>query len=463
MDSSTTPAIGPPCQYIERMRSLLVGGFLTAAICLGGGPEPKLAWAQTFNAIEAPRVNSLPAFSDRRPDPTNGLPAFVFKTYPFFISGDSARVEVRLSIVNDILQFVQGAAHRFDAAYEVDLVAYDKNRELVAHRSWGRSLQCASFDETNSRMVLNEERTTLRLPLGSYELQLIVTDLDSRKRLRRNYTLELLPSGDGQLALSAVVLAKRMPTLAVLDSIQIDFLHTPYAGNREQSLYFEIYNASPGEEIKLDYAIQNWRGEVLEAWTARVIAESKTLRVCESLAGKVRHPGRQQLVINAVAGQREANATLDYHALPSRVDGEEEGGRSIADSSEIPFESLRFVCRNQDFNRITAATGAFRDSLIAAFWRERDPTSETAANELREEFHRRVSYASRRFAVQGIDRAGWETDRGRLYIIFGPPREHFYRLGEGGGSPYEIWYYPDLHRYFLFRDKSGSGDFQLEN
>lgn len=440
----------------------MVCGFLTAGICVSFGPQPKPVWAQSFAATEASCTSASSGFSSRRPDPTNGLPAYVFKTYPFFISGDSARVEVRFGIVNDVLQFVQEAAHRFDAAYEVELVAYDEHRELVAHRSWRRSLQCASFDETNSRMVLNEERATFRLPVGNYELLLIVTDLDSRKRLRRSYPLELQPFSGDQLAVSAVVLANRTPTLAFLDSVQIDFLHTPYAGAREQSVYFEIYNTSPREEIDLDYAIQNWRGELLESWQARVVAESNTLRVCESLAGKVRHPGRQRLVIKAVADQRSANATLDYHALPSQLEGEQ-AGQPTAESAQVPVESLRYVCRKQDFNRITAANGAFRDSLVAAFWQERDPTSGTAANELREEFHRRVSYASRRFAVQGIDRAGWETDRGRLYIVFGPPREHFYRLGENGASPYEIWYYPDLHRYFLFRDKSGSGDFQLEN
>jgi GWxTD domain-containing protein len=59
-----------------------------------------------------------------------------------------------------------------------------------------------------------------------------------------------------------------------------------------------------------------------------------------------------------------------------------------------------------------------REQFVEQFWLRRDPTPETAENEYKEEHYRRIAYANDHFA-SGIP--GWKTDRGRIYIRFGPP------------------------------------------
>ncbi len=61
-----------------------------------------------------------------------------------------------------------------------------------------------------------------------------------------------------------------------------------------------------------------------------------------------------------------------------------------------------------------------RDEFIEQFWLRRDPTPDTEENEFREEHYRRIQYANEHFAA-GIP--GWRTDRGRIYIVWGPPDE----------------------------------------
>src|SRR5258708_23531921 len=61
-----------------------------------------------------------------------------------------------------------------------------------------------------------------------------------------------------------------------------------------------------------------------------------------------------------------------------------------------------------------------RESFIEQFWLRRDPTPDTPENEYKEEYYRRIAYANEHFA-SGIP--GWKTDRGRIYIKFGPPDE----------------------------------------
>jgi len=92
-----------------------------------------------------------------------------------------------------------------------------------------------------------------------------------------------------------------------------------------------------------------------------------------------------------------------------------------------------------------------RDNFIEAFWARRDPTPDTVENEYKEEHYRRIAYANEHFAA-GIP--GWRTDRGRMYVMYGPADEiESHPSGgtynrpeeEGGGTtstyPFETWRY----------------------
>lgn len=61
-----------------------------------------------------------------------------------------------------------------------------------------------------------------------------------------------------------------------------------------------------------------------------------------------------------------------------------------------------------------------REMFIQAFWVRRDPTPGTFDNEYREEYYRRIVQANEKF-TEGVP--GWKTDRGRIYIMHGPPDE----------------------------------------
>ncbi len=92
-----------------------------------------------------------------------------------------------------------------------------------------------------------------------------------------------------------------------------------------------------------------------------------------------------------------------------------------------------------------------RDQFIEQFWLRRDATPDTVENEFKEEHYRRLAYANERFAA---GKAGSKTDRGRIYIMYGPadqidshPSGGTYQRPneEGGGStstfPFEVWRY----------------------
>jgi GWxTD domain-containing protein len=119
-----------------------------------------------------------------------------------------------------------------------------------------------------------------------------------------------------------------------------------------------------------------------------------------------------------------------------------------------------------------------REQFIEQFWLRRDPTPDTVENEFKEEHYRRIAYANERYA-SGIQ--GWRTDRGRIYITFGPPDEidshpsggsYSRPMSEGGGEtstyPFETWRYRYLEGNGLgtnveieFVDTTMSGEYRM--
>jgi len=117
---------------------------------------------------------------------------------------------------------------------------------------------------------------------------------------------------------------------------------------------------------------------------------------------------------------------------------DEDVGYIITDEERRAFEHL--------------SADAQRDQFIESFWLRRDLTPGTLRNEFKEEHYRRIAYANDRFSCSRIP--GWETDRGRIYIVYGPPDQlESHRSGgtyerpyeEGGGTaatfPFEVWRY----------------------
>ena len=133
----------------------------------------------------------------------------------------------------------------------------------------------------------------------------------------------------------------------------------------------------------------------------------------------------------------------------------------ITDQEKKSFQELR--------------TDDERESFIEQFWRRRDPDPRTAINEYRDEHFRRIAYANENFK-SGV--AGWLTDRGRIYIMHGPPTSkkthqggHYRREPwEGGGFtaafPFEVWRYDYLEGIggeieIEFVDPTMTGEFRL--
>jgi GWxTD domain-containing protein len=109
-----------------------------------------------------------------------------------------------------------------------------------------------------------------------------------------------------------------------------------------------------------------------------------------------------------------------------------------------------------------------KENFIEVFWRKRDPTPVTEANEFKEIYYERIAFANEHFA-SGL--SGWKTDRGIVYILYGKPdkieksRSNFEGLHN---VLFEKWTYENLPEkkpktQFIFLDPTESDEFRFEN
>ena len=128
-------------------------------------------------------------------------------------------------------------------------------------------------------------------------------------------------------------------------------------------------------------------------------------------------------------------------------------------NTTLALESLRHIAGEEDMDEILSSSGSKQAEAFYRFWRQKDPDTTTAYNEVLTEYYLRVDEALRRFSgVREGD--GFKTDRGRIYILYGPPSETN-RIFQPGGPPTEIWTYNRIKRRFIFIDPTKSGAFIL--
>jgi GWxTD domain-containing protein len=141
-------------------------------------------------------------------------------------------------------------------------------------------------------------------------------------------------------------------------------------------------------------------------------------------------------------------------------------------NSEVPY--IITPDERAAFSKL--GTNEEREQFIEHFWQLRNPDPDLGENTYKEEHYRRIAYANEHFS-SGVP--GWRTDRGHIYILWGPPDEieshptggtYDRPLWQGGGStstyPWELWRYRHLEDIgdnieLEFVDPSGSGEYHL--
>lgn len=113
------------------------------------------------------------------------------------------------------------------------------------------------------------------------------------------------------------------------------------------------------------------------------------------------------------------------------------------------------------WNKITNVEG--KRNFLFNFWKKRDPDPLSAHNEFKIQYLNNVEYVNSHYST--IQKKGWRTDRGRVYLSYGAPTEIERFPNQIDTKPYEIWKYNQLEGgvIFIFADLTGFNDYLLVN
>ena len=105
-----------------------------------------------------------------------------------------------------------------------------------------------------------------------------------------------------------------------------------------------------------------------------------------------------------------------------------------------------------------------REMFIKRFWERRNPTPGSLRNKFKEEHYRRIAHANEHFATS---EPGWMTDRGHMYMVYGPPDEiEDHPKSDHSTYGREVWIYHHVEGigdnvFVTFVDRAGTGEYRL--
>jgi GWxTD domain-containing protein len=128
-------------------------------------------------------------------------------------------------------------------------------------------------------------------------------------------------------------------------------------------------------------------------------------------------------------------------------------------------EDVRWIITGQERKQFTNLTNdQSGDRFVVEFWERRNPTPGSKDNPFKEEHYRRLAFANEHFASRV---AGWRTDRGRIYIIYGQPDAIAMQPAALKAPQEQLWLYHHTSHdgdevQLKFVDSCRCGDYQLE-
>ena len=132
--------------------------------------------------------------------------------------------------------------------------------------------------------------------------------------------------------------------------------------------------------------------------------------------------------------------------------------KKLSPSNADFLSKVRYIITREERKIFLELPDSGKPKFIEEFWARRDPDPDTEENEFKIEYFNRIELATKQFVGEGMP--GWLTDRGRIYILFGPPTDRVTNpMGDVYARCSEIWYYGNFP--VVFSDPSCTGSYKL--
>lgn len=373
----------------------------------------------------------------------------------FNVAADSAslsRLIIRVSFVNDELQFITTKDKKFRADYEISVTILDTVESEIQSKKWTRFVIAQNFDETNSEKLINSPQVSLDLQPNKYQFKIGLKDIETQRSAVREGWILLRNFSKEELMLSDILF---LDTEIFKEDERLRKITDGLAASAEvpkHYAYYEVYDTSPTDSINIMYEILGPENNTIKKGEHRIKSKGRITPDFIELDEDRFFSGDHRLKIEISSKGRTLEAEEPIScvckiSLPLYTD--------IQDA----IEKLIYIAKGDELKRLKKTEGEEQIEEFRKFWEKRDPTPETPENEYMEEYYDRINTANEVFTGT---KDGWRTDMGLVYVKLGPPDyidkpllyDEFYDQTRRR-RPSVIWHYIDLGRQIFFYYRAG--------
>jgi GWxTD domain-containing protein len=355
--------------------------------------------------------------------------------------------------------------------------------------SQARSIETVDIPEVRSEIGPGEKAwhegvVSFRVPQGNYRIFFEATDLNSSRRyVHPPMSVRTLPPPVKPPSIGAWFFAQAPDTAGIpgvrpenfggdmLFGVSSGVLAEVAPGDtsaRSADVVWSLSVLEPGEESGKRYA-----GDTLRALPLRTGFAVEPEKRKNGVRYVFTSAGSSRTALLSIP-LPTATLPLRLYALSFEVTV---GGRSVSATRkfrnvwpEMPMslknvdnaiEALRFITSENTLDSLKSGNFEQRRDALEEFWNRRNKTPATARNELMTEYYRRIDVATREYATLR-EQDGTKTDRGRIFVLNGPPARLDRTLSPTAGFT-EIWFYERPARTFTFVDENKNGTYILKS
>ena len=381
-----------------------------------------------------------------------GRPLFMVSTHQRISDKlDKAGIDVSVEVMNDMLMFVRQESI-FVASMEITLTITDNSHNAIVREVKHITKKVNDYNLTNSRRDFVVTVFSHELPFGKYNAKVQLEDNESRKRETVEEKVIAEKPKNEFVNISDLILCRSIG----LDSTGHLPLYPTVSGiisDPSESLYcfFDLFRQNIAEACVIKLRVLDKSGALRHIDSLSIIGGGKLaphfMKVPTTELTFNRYKAFLEVHCGGSILTRNVEFSINYHGLPW-----------VIGDLDQAIEQMRYVAANDEIKRLKNEFPSRKEEEFVKFWDEKFPSENEFINGKMIEYYNRVQYTNMRF---GNNRAGWESDRGRIYIIYGRPSEVEKTESDLNSVEYEIWYYNHLNKRFIFKDEFGFGEYRL--
>lgn len=394
----------------------------------------------------------------------------------------NAYVEIYYNFPRSQLKF-EPSEDGYVAVINFTLSLNDHSGKTIDTLTWKAGSKIDKLSKLNDKSYFISDMVADLIPVGEY---MVVLDARNGDKIgHAAMPMSVPPFGD-QLGISSIELAYNIEPDSAGKFVKAGHKIMPnpsrqfFRENKWVYIYSEGYGLDTSQTADsiyhVDMEILGNNGQVVKTFAGTTQPKpGESAVIMTGFAIDTLPPDNYTLKVTLADGDKSVSSTKEFSVLGSP----EAGRRAVLSSVLAEFPEANNIASEEDARKFrdeityiaTFDELKLYDSLNLtgksnfqkSFWAGRDPDPSTAENEFELEHYRRWKYAEAAYGRFQGEYAGWRTDRGRTYIMYGEPSEIERNASTIDSRGWERWWYHGIEGgvYFIFVDYENAADMTL--